>query len=210
VKSKIFKLFLVFIAVFAVRGAWGQLTADFLTRPSYTTSGSNYTLDVCSGSQVLFVLSDINTTSITPTTSVNWTFTGGASLSSSQMRTPFAVTFTSSGTATLTLQDGSVINSKTVQINVSSSPPISPTLSSGTGGGNVLSPTIDVNGIPKFYYCPNPESGNHNITLNLSQSLVCSPNSGFTIANNTTTSVQLQVLGASSFTNGSCPVQTFS
>ncbi|MFY7668942.1 MAG: PKD-like domain-containing protein, partial [Crocinitomicaceae bacterium] len=211
-RSSILKFLFVALTVLAGKGiVLGQLTAEFITRPAYTTSGSTYTLNVCSGSQVLFVLSDLNTTSITSTTTVNWSFTGGASISSSQMRTPFAVTFTSSGSATLTLQDGSNIQTKTLQINVTSSPPITPTISSGTGGGLSLPSPINVNGIPKFYYCPNPETGSHSIVLNLSQSLVCSPNSGFTINDNSTNSVQLQVLGASSFTNPTtCPVQTFS
>ena len=153
---------LVFIFSFFLGGQiWGQLTAEFTTKPAYTSS----VINVCSGSQVLFVLSDINTTSITPTTTVNWIFTGGASISSSQMRTPFAVTFTSSGTAKLKLQDGATISEKTIDINVVSSPPLSPNLINGTGGGLPLTVST-LSGITKFNYCPVNESGIHNISLN--------------------------------------------
>ncbi len=123
--KKLHGLFLfVFLSVGSVLGQ--SLQSSFLTIPSFNPTTEN--LNICQGSTVLFVLGDQNSTNISPSTIVSWAFTG-ANITTSNMRTPFAVTFSSSGTATLTLTDGSTSSIFDITINASSAPPLSPTLS---------------------------------------------------------------------------------
>ena len=86
-----FQLLFAIIICFLSFQVEGQLNADFLTIPSYNSSNN---VTICQGSTVLFVIEDQNNTNITSTTTVSWAFTG-ATISSSSMRTPFAVTFNS-------------------------------------------------------------------------------------------------------------------
>ena len=151
--------FLIFAS--SITYSFGQLTADFITVPSYN---NNNNITVCQGSSILFVLEDQNNTNITPTTSVEWTFTG-ANISSSAMRTPFAVTFNSSGTAKLTLTDGGISNFFEITITATSTPPLSPSL--GCASPTSVSTTITQDGTTKFTYCPNPETGSHPFVFSL-------------------------------------------
>ncbi|MFM7644775.1 MAG: hypothetical protein ACKO5N_08320, partial [Sphingomonadales bacterium] len=196
-------LFFLFTFFAITSGTWGQsLQASFLTLPSYNPSTG--ALNVCQGSTILFVLGDQNTTNLGPTTTVSWSFTG-ATISSSTMRTPFGVTFNSSGTATLTLTDGAISSTFQISINVSTPPIIAPTLSCTVPSSVTTSTTND--GITKFTYCPNPETGTFLFNFALSSPLSCPGQ----ILSNSTSNINLSVLGSSgNATIGACPVSSLS
>jgi len=197
--KRVLGLFLLFFLSFG--NAWGQsLQASFLTLPSFNSS--NQTLNVCQGSTILFVLSDQNITNMSPTTSVAWSFTG-ANISTSNLRTPFGVTFSNSGTAQLTLTDGATVSVFSIAINANSAAPSNPTLSVASPTSVVS--TTNSSGITKFVYCPNPESGNFSFNFALSNSLLCPSQ----ITNNSLSSVNLFVLGSSTNpTISGCPVSS--
>lgn len=193
------KFSFLFLLFFLSGRVNGQLNADFLTIPSYSNSN---TISVCQGSSILFVLEDQNNTNITSTTTVQWTFTG-ATISTSTMRTPFPVTFNSSGTATLTLTDGATTSSFQITITAVSAPMITGLTLTCSSPNNVSSVTA-LDGTTKFTYCPNPETGSFPFLFSLSNSLTCPAN----IAS--ASNVSLSVLGQSPTAATNCPVSSIS
>lgn len=180
-KVRIFKLFLVFIAVFALRGAWGQLTANFVTNPQFNSSNS--TLDICAGSTVLF--SFVSTGSgINSSTNVSWQFTGTGtpSITSDSRLTPFPVTFPSGTyTATLTLSaPGQTTSTKQITINATSIPPSSPSLVLNSVNSAPGWSTTTIDGTTTFTICPNPNTTNKYIYWDLAN-VSCSNVSSMTI-----------------------------
>ena len=142
--------------------SFGQLTASFFTNPAI----SNGEINICQGSTVLFTMSPSSQTNITSNTTIQWSFSGGnISTSSSQGTIP--VKFSSNGSATLVVYEGSNIDTMVVSINVST-PPFIPTLS--------LSPSLTnfstslVNAVAVFKNC---SSINYTLNLNLDQILNC-------------------------------------
>ena len=193
-----FVVLLLFLFVFK-NELHAQLTADFITLPSYD---NNNNITVCQGSSILFVLEDQNNTNITPSTVVSWSFTG-ANISSSSMRTPFAVTFSGSGTAQLTLADGATTSTFSISVTATSAAPVTPTLNCSIPAAT--NTTIAQDGVTKFEYCPNPETGNHPFVFSLSTPLSCPSQIS------TASSVSLTHLGGVTPTYPiSCPATTIS
>ena len=183
-----------------IGGAWGQsLQANFLTLPSFNSSTQS--ISVCQGSTILFVLGDQNITNMTPSTTVQWSFTG-ANITSSTMRTPFGVTFTSNGTASLTLTDGSSVSTFSITVTASTAPTATPTLT--CTAPSPITTTTSLDGITKFTYCPTPESGNFPFVFSLSSSLACPS------VVSAASQVSLSVLGASATNATGCPVTQIS
>ena len=195
------KLLAFFTLLFmTIGGAWGQsLQANFLTLPSFNSSTQS--ISVCQGSTILFVLGDQNITNMTPSTTVQWSFTG-ANITSSTMRTPFGVTFTSNGTASLTLTDGSSVSTFSITVTASTAPTATPTLT--CTAPSPITTTTSLDGITKFTYCPTPESGNFPFVFSLSSSLACPS------VVSAASQVSLSVLGASATNATGCPVTQIS
>ena len=184
----------------SLSSAWGQsLQANFLTLPSFNSSTQS--ISVCQGSTILFVLGDQNITNMTPSTTVQWSFTG-ANITSSSMRTPFGVTFTSNGTASLTLTDGSLVSTFSITVTASAAPTATPTLT--CTAPSPITTTTSLDGITKFTYCPTPESGNFPFVFSLSSSLACPS------VVSAASQVSLSVLGASATNATGCPVTQIS
>ena len=195
---KLLAFFLLFFM--SLSSAWGQsLQANFLTLPSFNSSTQS--ISVCQGSTILFVLGDQNITNMTPSTTVQWSFTG-ANITSSSMRTPFGVTFTSNGTASLTLTDGSLVSTFSITVTASAAPTATPTLT--CTAPSPITTTTSLDGITKFTYCPTPESGNFPFVFSLSSSLACPS------VVSAASQVSLSVLGASATNATGCPVTQIS
>ncbi|MEY3681558.1 MAG: hypothetical protein RLZZ289_77, partial [Bacteroidota bacterium] len=128
----------------------GQVTS-FTSIPAATISGNNHTLNICAGSQVLFIS---NTHTIQDNTSggiyalqnptnYSWNFGTGASPAQMNIQGPHVVTYNTPGTYTVTLTAQSnglnYTQPFTFTINVSAGPSLSftPGLVSGTSVTNV-------------------------------------------------------------------------
>ena len=158
-----------------IGGAWGQLNANFSTNPLYNTSNQ---LNVCAGSSVLFTF--ISTGSnISSATSVNWTFTtnSGTALSqtTSTLRTPFPLTFPN-GTYTITLtlsEPSGALSSKTITVNATSAPPVSPSLTLSTFSVTAGWNSTTIEGVPAFSICPVNLNLSQDVTFDITPSLNC-------------------------------------
>ncbi|MFN5678778.1 MAG: PKD domain-containing protein [Flavobacteriia bacterium] len=170
------RLLAFFILLFmTIGGAWGQLNANFSTNPLYNTSNQ---LNVCAGSSVLFTF--ISTGSnISSATSVNWTFTtnSGTALSqtTSTLRTPFPLTFPN-GTYTITLtlsEPSGALSSKTITVNATSAPPVSPSLTLSTFSVTAGWNSTTIEGVPAFSICPVNLNLSQDVTFDITPSLNC-------------------------------------
>jgi hypothetical protein len=166
-----FAVLMLMLLIFGSVGrSFGQApVAQFNTNPGYSSNGD---LSVCAGSTILFTLAANNVTFINSNTTVSWTFVNG-SITSSNLRTPFPVSFSISGSATLTLTTGSLVSTKTIQIIVSSAPPYTPDLV--LSSSSLLSSwTSSIeNGIKTFKVCPG-NSTPQNLGLDVTPAINCS------------------------------------
>ncbi|MFM1947793.1 MAG: hypothetical protein RL207_2076, partial [Bacteroidota bacterium] len=127
-----------------------QVTS-FTSVPAATISGNNHTLNICAGSQVLFI-SNTHTlpenasngaNALQNPTTYNWSFGTGASPSTSSIQGPHVVTYNTPGTynVTLTAQSNNLNYTQpiTYTVNVSAGPSLSftPALVSGTSVHNI-------------------------------------------------------------------------